>query len=180
MTKIFAAMVLASFAIMTSLIIMFMTGCGTETAKNMRSVFWDIPVEPDAFIDPYFEPLIAEYKADMAACGFDEGSFNDIVRIEFVEPKGKTLLLGICAVIQLDDGTYYRRIAIRGDTRGTDIEKPLFYHEMTHCVYGLDHDNIPGSIMYPELSGQYGYWDLTWTKQVKQLCGMIKAVRSSK
>lgn len=114
---------------------------------------------PPQFIDPYFQPLLNQFKTDADQRHIPYATLSQVTVIKFGEP-----LPGRVAECRNRDDTtilysnHWREIVFRPDTRNYPeyLMYKLFLHEIGHCVYNLEHSSDPAAIMFA---------DFLWTPQ---------------
>ena len=132
---------------MIKLILLFLlTSCATLKER------------PEGFFDPELLQMKEWYEQDAIARGFDITPKFEMIGMRFVDrfPRndGPNQTIAVCS-IQTGPGGYTTIEVSREDW---DRDRPfkmraLVYHELTHCIYLLDHSTISATIMYGTLLG---------------------------
>lgn len=154
---------------------------------------------PAPFVDPYLESYIEAFVSDAATYGIaisgDRLSNLRIVKfVDSVEQQKQAYgqasdgeeLAGACTDVVLDNrttaGIYaagrrksWQEIWIANSITGAGptpklVLKELMYHELGHCLLGLDHAApSPHKIMSPAVSGDAKFLESHWTRLVQEL-----------
>lgn len=119
-------------------------------------------------VDPDLDRYVVEYYADAYKYGLDTGYRDEIIGIYRGPLKSGTL--GICHITSL-----YRWIEITDKKVDPEVLRALVYHELTHCIYNMDHTRkvgIMGEYM-PSLDGSW--WRDRWDSLRDNLFKWIRA-----
>lgn len=109
------------------------------------------------YIDPYFNPMLAQFQLDARAHNVQPGAIQTLTVIKFSDssndvPAGDT---GACVYSVESSALFYnfhKEISFRSFLKqlSPDLQYKTFLHEIGHCVYDLHHDNSnPYAIMAP-------------------------------
>jgi hypothetical protein len=134
---------------------------------------------PEYFVDPAFDGPLAQFHADMAAGGVTP--MGEVQRIEF-DNSIRGAASGLC-------NWHIERSDMTGDVldRWGTIKiitglhpvalRVVFYHEMGHCEYGIDH--APGSthIMSAAFPDRIEWWGEHWDAKVSEMIQYIREHR---
>ena len=149
------------------ILIMILVGCGEQKEQYIQEVIAaNTPhkVEIDSELDPYvmeFLRLCRQYN--------NKGCLRRAKTLTEIEYRPKSYLVkymksesvvGFCEVFSGFEYTGQRRIVISESMSGQYHLKQLMFHELFHCLAGLDHSDDPEDIMYPNLIRHpYDNWD---------------------
>jgi hypothetical protein len=148
-----------------------LTSCGCENTEYYNTRF------DKQFIGEEFQPLYDEYKVAMTEHGYDTNQALRIANIHFVDKFEDPTTLASCSIIGYMSHTIRWQITVsKEDWKGSGpwTHKAVLFHELTHCVFGLDHSKIPGSIQNAYLSVREESWKNNWTHKVEELFLFIK------
>jgi hypothetical protein len=103
-----------------------------------------------AEVSPELAPLWQEFGERVAYAGAVQGKFVDELPEDAV---------GLCYTRKLADQTLVAEVSLlrsAWDSYGPGLRKTLVFHELGHCVLGLEHDEAvgeagPESIMFPSV-----------------------------
>lgn len=152
-------------------------GCGGKTDPESAK-FLALPADmPDQFIDPAFDPYIAQYKADAIKHGAPEGFWGELYRMEWSDPGALSAdgVFGFCEIAKSINGVNketietLRFIVLDPTIPSERMMISFIYHELTHCIYEIDHSRRPEDIMAPWQTVEDEYLDATWDTRVKEL-----------
>jgi hypothetical protein len=123
---------------------------------------------PDRYMDPALKPYYDRFMADARYLGLEPG--NDVLRVE-IDKMDEPDWVGVCITSVRWVGftpQIIRTIKIGGMYDNDVLMTAIMYHELGHCVYGLDHTNNPDDLMYPEID-----WGISKDKLLVQMIGMF-------
>jgi hypothetical protein len=154
---------------------------------------------PSPYRDPYLEGYIDAFVSDAAAHGIaiNGDKIGQLRVVKFVDsveqqkqaygqPSGGDELAGACTDVVVDNtlnaGIYksgerktWQEIWISNSITGKAptpalVLKELMYHELGHCLLGLDHAaQAPHQIMSPNVSGDAEYLQKNWGRLLREL-----------
>lgn len=135
--------------LLSLLSLILISGCGK---------YLDIPHETD----PFFLPLIAQYKKDSQKYNTSEGDFFSITVFKFADLSNAVTpdTIATCHYYWDENTTllsHSSRIAYKEiifspplKNRNSSFQYQVFLHEVGHCAYHLSHNSSSSlSIMYP-------------------------------
>ena len=156
---------------------------------------------PKPFVDPNLERYIESFVADAASYGIviTGDKINNLRVVKFVDsveqqkqaygqPSGGESLAGACTDVVVDTrnqaGIYrtgerksWQEIWIsntitRSASAPSLVLKELMYHELGHCLLGLDHAAAaPHKIMSPAVSGDINFLEKNWVRLLDEFFG---------
>lgn len=166
------------------LLLLFLVGCATTPSKEHdNGPDGTLPGQrPISFYDPELEQLYDFYKLDAALYGVTIPP-HDIVTMRFIDAfpeahdkDGREI--GECDWDQDAKGKF-QAIYILNEAWNRDMPytmRAIVYHELTHCIFYLEHSKITGSIMSSTAVDDEDYWANDWTWHLNALFNYIKGI----
>jgi hypothetical protein len=151
------------------------TACGTEESDDWRRLSQEQP-PPSFKVEEPTQTLKQILDNFLHDCGTTyEADVSDVSKLEFIRygdpaTEENPTRVGVCLSYHYSSGKLYKsNITVK--QMGTPVRmKALLYHELGHCVLGLDHtDQESKTIMSPFMHND-SFYEENWDKLVKDMC----------
>ena len=127
------------------LLALILAGCGTDLRQ------------PGDGWDERAKPIIREFTDDIKVYEIPLGKLGRILNIrqnsaklaEYASENPEEHLLGVCLISTGSPGRLWRGEILILEDLDDETFRRVMYHELTHCVYELDHWGEEGDIQYP-------------------------------
>lgn len=123
-------------------------------------------------IHPELAGYIRDFSSDCYSYGADLSGLTSMKYVDFADDlEGRKSLVGVCKM-GMAVGGYSPYWSIEVERLPSNVlQKALMYHELGHCVLGLDH--VPDTIMNTNLLAKDVY-SANWAAMVEGLCTRYK------
>jgi hypothetical protein len=158
-------------------LLLLVTACGSESPVDWINGPTDKPpiVEPQEpelslkqMLDSFLYDCGTVYKADV----------SNISKLEYIRygnpaTEDSPNTVGLCTT-QTYDGKLAKATIVIKEMSTPTLTKAVLYHELGHCVLGLDHtEQDPQTMMSPMMSTT-AFYKANWDVLVKDMCNKYK------
>ena len=156
-------------------LVLLLTSCGPDSPTDWHNVPWQKdppPVKAEEpipqlkeILDNFLYDYGVVYKADVSSV-----SKLEFIRYGNPATKENPNQVGVCWTWSYNSGAVYKsNITVMEMDTATSI-RALLYHELGHCVLGLDHTTQESKTMMSPTMHDDMYYEENWDILVKDMC----------
>ena len=104
-----------------------------------------------------------------------KANVSDVNKLEYIRygdpaTEENPTRIGVCWTWHYDNGALYKSNIIVKQMNTAISMRALMYHELGHCVLGLEHTDQESKTMMSPTMHNDAYYEANWDKLVKDMC----------